>query len=170
MKSCIPKHLYKDIYHTLFESHSSYGISSLGGISQNKLKPLFITQKKCVRVMFRDNEAYFNNFLRFPRESQKLGKEFYEHEHSKPLFNDNNLLTVYQLYKYHCTLELFKIVKLRLPISLYSLFNMSNRRENYFITPNPSTSFVYQSAFVWNSCYKLSSLYNILNLAQQTQA
>ena len=165
MKSCIPKHLYKDIYHTLFESHLSYGISSWGGISQNKLKPLFITQKKCVRVMFGDNEAYFNKFITCvrtrPRESQKLGKEFYEQEHSKPLFNDNNLLTVYQLYKYHCTLEMFKIVKLRLPISLYSLFNMSNRRENYFITPNPSTSFVYQSALMWNSCYKLSSLYNI---------
>ena len=165
MKSCIPKHLYKDIYHTLFKTHLSYGISSWGGISQNKLKPLFITQKKCVRVMFGDNEAYFNKFMTCvrtrPRETQKLGKEFYQQEHSKPLFNDNNLLTVYQLYKYHCTLEMFKIVKLRLPISLYSLFNMSNRRENYFITPNPSTSFVYQSAFMWNSCYKISSLYNI---------
>ena len=32
MKCCIPKHLYKDIYHTLFESHLSYGISSWGGI------------------------------------------------------------------------------------------------------------------------------------------
>ena len=53
MKSCIPKHLYKDIYHTLFESHLSYGISSWGGISQNKLKLLFITQKKCVRVVWR---------------------------------------------------------------------------------------------------------------------
>ena len=33
---------------------------------------------------------------------------------------------------------------------------MSNIRENYFITPNPSTSFVFQSAFMWNS-----SQYNI---------
>ena len=93
--------------------------------------------------MFGDNEAYFNNFMTCvrtrPREFQKLGKEFYEQEHSKPLFNDNNLLTVYQLNTYHCTLDMFKILKLRLPISLYSLFNMSNRRENYFITPNPST-------------------------------
>ena len=100
MKSCIPKHLYKDIYHTLFESHLSYGISSWVGISQNKFKPLFITQKKCVRVMFGDNEAYFNKFMTCvrtgPRESQKLGKEFYEQEHSKPLFNYNNLLTVKQ--------------------------------------------------------------------------
>ena len=89
--------------------------------------------------MFGDNEANFNKFMTCvrtrPRESQ--------------------------LYKYRCTLEMFKIVKLRLPISLFSWFNMSNRRENYFITPNPSTSFVYQSAFMWNSCYKLSSLYNI---------
>ena len=38
MKSCIPKHLYKDVYHTLFESHLSYGISSWGGIAQHKLK------------------------------------------------------------------------------------------------------------------------------------
>ena len=153
MKSCIPKHLYKDIYHTLFESNLSYGIFSWDGISHNKLKPLFITQKKCLIGMFGDNEAYFNKFMTgvstHPRESQKLGKEFDEQEHSKPLFNDNNLLTVYQLYKYHCTLKMFKIVKFRLPISLYSLFNMSNRRENYFITPNPSTSFVYQSAFVY---------------------
>ena len=56
---------------------------------------------------------------------------------------------------------MFKIVKLRLPMTLYSLFNMSNRLENYFITPKSSKSFVYQSAFMWNSCFKLSSLYNI---------
>ena len=118
MKNCIPKHLYKDIYHILFESHLSYGISSWGGISQNKLKPLFITQKKCVRVMFGDNEVYFNKFMTCVRESQKLEKKIDEQENSKPLFNDNNLLTVYQLYKYHFTLEMFKIVKLRLPISL----------------------------------------------------
>ena len=52
-----------------------------------------------------------------PRESQQLGKE-YEQEHSKPLFNENNLLTVNQLYTYYSTLEMFKIVKLKLPISL----------------------------------------------------
>ena len=39
--------------------------------------------------------------------------------------------------------------------------NMSNRRDKYFISPNPSTSFVYQSAFMWNSCYKISSQYKI---------
>ena len=49
-----------------------------------------------MRVMFGDNEAYFNKFMACvrtrPRESQKLGNLFYEQEHSKPIFNDNNLL------------------------------------------------------------------------------
>ena len=55
--------------------------------------------------MFGDNKAYFNKFMIYvrtsPRKYQQLGKLFYEQEHSKPLFNDNNLLTVYQLYKHH---------------------------------------------------------------------
>ena len=38
---------------------------------------------------------------------------------------------------------------------------MSNRREIYFITPNPSISFVYQYEFTWNSCYEVSSQYKI---------
>ena len=43
---------------------------------------LFITQKKCLRIMFGDNEAYHNKFKTAarvrPRELQKLGAEFYE--------------------------------------------------------------------------------------------
>ena len=93
--------------------------------------------------MFGDNEAYHNKFNTAdrvrPRELQKLGAEFYELEHSKPLFNKNNLLTVHHLYKYCCLLEMFKIINLRIPIALYSLFTRSNRRENYFITNSPST-------------------------------
>ena len=59
IKKCIPKIAYKELYHTLFESH---GISARGGISLKKLEPLFITQKKCLRIMFGDNEAYHNKF------------------------------------------------------------------------------------------------------------
>ena len=79
--------------------------------------------------MFGHNEAYHNKFKTAarvrPRELQKLGAEFYELEHSKPLFNKNNLLTVHHLYKYCCLLEMFKIIKLRIPIALYSLFTSS---------------------------------------------
>ena len=51
IKKCIPKIAYKELYHTLFESHLSYGISAWGGISFKKLEPLFITQKKVLKTM-----------------------------------------------------------------------------------------------------------------------
>ena len=117
--------------------------------------------------MFGDNEAYKNKFMTCarsrPKEHQILGPEFYELEHSKKLFNENKLLTVYSLYKYHCLLELLKIVKLRMPISIYSLLYRSPRRDNYFITPKPSTSFLYQATHMWNACYKISSCPESLN-------
>ena len=159
----VPKSLHKQLYHTLFESHLSYGISVWGGVSYRKLEPIFITQKKCVRIIFGDNEAYANKFKTAVRARplgfQKLGAEFYEQEHSKPLFNENSLLTVHHLYKYHCLLEMFKIVKLKKPSSLLNLFkfNRSERLKNYFKSSlQKSTSFVYQSSFMWNACYRIT--------------
>ena len=154
----IPKENYRELYHTLFESHLGFGISVWGGISKNKLEPLFITQKKCIRIMFGDREAYLNKLCTSARTrtraDQKLGNEFYEKEHTKPLFRINNLLTVHNLYKYTCLCEMFKIVKLEHPPSLFSLFHKSPRRPEFFITPSPSSSFIYQSSHMWNSCHK----------------
>ena len=45
-----------------------------------------------------------------------------------------------------------------MPISLYSLFNRSARRENYFLTSLPSTSFIHKSAYMWNNCYRNSKV------------
>ena len=60
IRKIVPKDQYKELYHTLFESHLGFGISVWGGISNNKIGPLFITQKKCIRIMFGDKEAYLN--------------------------------------------------------------------------------------------------------------
>ena len=121
----IPENLYKQIYHTLFESHLSYGISVWGGVGANKLNPLFLAQKKCIRIIFGDTEAYLEKFRTCARTreygSQKLGVEFYEREHSKPLFVTHGLLCIQNLYRYHCILETYKILKYRQPISMYSI-------------------------------------------------
>ena len=158
IRKIVPKDQYKELYHTLFESHLGFGISVWGGISNNKIGPLFITQKKCIRIMFGDKEAYLNKMCTAARTrsiiKQQLGNEFYEKEHTKPLFKSNNLLTVHNLYKYTCLCEMFKIMKLENPHSLFSLFHRSPRRPEYFITPSPSSSFIYQSSHMWNSCRK----------------
>ena len=161
IRHVIPKQHHKELYHTLFESHLGFGISVWGGISNNRLESLFVTQKKCVRIMFGDNEAYLDKFKTAartrPLEKQRLGKDFYEKEHTKPLFKENRLLTIHNLYKYTCLMEMFKINRLESPNSLLNLFQISSRRPDYFTTPTPSTSFIYQSSNIWNSCRKTSS-------------
>ena len=110
--------------------------------SKNLLKSLFTTQKKCIRIMFGDQDAYMAKFETCARtrtfESRILGREFFQREPSKPLFCNNSLLTVHNLYKYHCIVEMFKVVKLRIPISIYELMKRSRRRDNYFISPSGS--------------------------------
>lgn len=58
-KQSIPKSQYLNIYHTLFASHLTYGITVWGGVSENSkcnnstlIDPLFITQKRCIRMLF----------------------------------------------------------------------------------------------------------------------
>ena len=96
-------HLYKQIYHSLFESHLGFAISVWGGVSINQLKPLFITQKKCIRIMFGNTEAYLEKFRTCARARpigfQKLGQDFYIKESTKPLFAKIELLTVHNLYR-----------------------------------------------------------------------
>ena len=42
IKDRIPPSIHKDLYHTLFESNLSYGITVWGGASDHKLQPLFV--------------------------------------------------------------------------------------------------------------------------------
>ena len=58
----IPENLHKDLYHTLFESSLTYGISVWGGSTNAKLLPLFKAQKKVTRVIFEDRAKYLDKF------------------------------------------------------------------------------------------------------------
>ena len=156
IKDNIPQELHKDLYHTLFESHLTYGITVWGGVSEAKLEPLFKAQKKCIRIMFGDRDAYLEKFKTSARtrslNNQKLGQEFFQKEHTKPLFNKHSIMNIHNLYLYHCINDIFSILKFRTPIALYSLFNLSSRtgKETYALTPKPSTSYVYRGSIIWN--------------------
>ena len=52
----------------------------------------------------------------------------YSKEHTKRLFNSNNLLTVKNLYNYNTLTELYKILKFRIPYSVFSNFIISDRK------------------------------------------
>ena len=157
IKDDIPSRLQKDLYHTLFESHLAYGITVWGGVSQRKLQPLFKAQKMCLRIMFGDKEAYKDKFKTCARcrpiGEQMLGSKFYSKEHTKPLFNSHQIMTVHNLYFYHCINDVSKILKFRTPMSLYSLFEISNRtgKETLIIMPKPSDSYIYRAGAIWNT-------------------
>ena len=120
---------------------------------------IFRTQKKCCRILCGDKEAYldkFNTCARTrPYKKQNLDSAFYIKEHSKPLFNTQSILTIHNLYTYHCANEIFKILKFRTPMSLYQLFELSNRKETLLITKSPSNYFVYKASFIWNAVRKV---------------
>lgn len=110
--------------------------------------------------MFGDKELFLDKFKTCararPKGSQKLPSSFYEKEHTKPLFVKNDILTVHNIYNIQCFMEIFKILKLRTPISLYSKFSRSRRstNETLLITPAPSHNFMYKSSYLWNSLKK----------------
>ena len=159
----IPDDLHKSLYHTLFESHLTYGITVWGGVTNNKLLPLFRIQKKCLRILFGDKEAYLDKFKTSARirlfEEQKLGEEFFKREHSELLFTKHSVMNVRNLFVYHCFKEIFKILKFRTPISLFEVFELSKRngRETCFINPEPLLNFTYQPALIWKCCQKSTS-------------
>ena len=148
----------------MFESHLTYGITVWGGVTYNKLLPLFRAQKKCCRIMFGDKEAYVDKFKTCVRtriyEHQRLDSKFYSQEHSKPLFNKHSLLTIHNLYSYYCAVEIFKIMKFRSPISLYHQFELSARKETLIITTHPSHHFVYKAGLIWNAARKLLQIFD----------
>ena len=129
----------------------------------------------CVRILFGNREAYLEKFRTCARtrsrDKQKLGSDFYEKQQTKPLFKKNGLLTVHSLFKHTCLLEMFKINKLESPAPLLDLFHRSPRRTDRFITPTPSTSFIYQSTKMWNDCRNTASKINFstsTNLVKST--
>ena len=71
-------------------------------------------------------------------------------------------MNVKNLYTYHCGNEMFKILKFRIPISMFDLFQLSNRagKETLLITPNSANNFLYQGSLIWNVVRDLVGMYD----------
>ena len=129
-----------------------------------KLEPLFIAQKKIIRVLFGDREAYHDKFKTCARTrtygAQKLGEEFFSKEHSKPLFIKNEVLALNNLYFYHTANEAYKIFKFQSPRVLFDEFNFSKRESKglFVITPQPSTMYTCRAGVIWNIARSITNI------------
>ena len=151
----IPKHLHRNLYYTLFESHLSYCISVWGAAAQYRISSLWTIQKQCIRVLFGDREAFLDKYNTCARSRpfglQTLGNDFYMPEHTKPLFHEKKILSIHNLYTFHCFMETYKILKFRQPRSLFDKYNLSERKPTLLISGFPSQNFIDRSTRLWNS-------------------
>ena len=123
------------------------------------IDPLHKIQKKAIRILFGDAIAFKNKFMTSartrPREDQILGQSFYIREHTKPLFKQHEILSVQNLCTYHTFMEVYKILKHQTPISMFSLYELSNRKCHghnlRLIQPKITGHFIHQSTVLWNS-------------------
>ena len=158
----IPRSEYIKIYDALFKSHLCYCISSWGGIPSSKLQCIFSIQKRCIRLLFGteysyDHSGYYETCARARKYEEHISGKNFCLEHTKPLFNNHDLLSVHNLYTYHTFLDVYKILKTHTPISLFSLYTLSKRDRN-FTLHLPSVkldismkNYVYNSSVKWNS-------------------
>ena len=161
IKKFIPNNEYLKIYNALFKSHISYCISSWGGVSKNKLEQLFSVQKRCIRLLFGkelnfDHVEFYETCARAKTYEEHMSQKTFQLEHTKPLFNELNLLTLHHLYIYHTFIDTFKILKYRTPISLSKLFRDSPNSTNMLMLIDKTRldieqrNFVFQASCTWN--------------------
>ena len=175
IKSCIPESEYLNIYRSLFLSHLTYCISAWGGVSKFKLDRLFSIQKRCLRLLFGsktsiDDSEYYSTCARVRSFQQHKEDHNYCLEHTKPLFNDKNLLTIHNLYTKHIFMETYKIMQQHTPVSMFSEFGIvpfhktCNHRLRVKVSNKLISSrinYIHNATVLWNSLIPRVLLPNI---------
>ena len=151
------------IYDALFKSHLSYCISCWGAIPSSKLQILFAIQKRCIRLLFGsefsfDHAGYYETCARIRTFEDHKSKKNYCLEHTKPLFNKQKLLCLFNLYIYHIFIDIFKILKTHTPICLFSLINQSQRGTNFLLHLPKIKLDISKNNFVFKSCTIFNNL------------
>ena len=89
LRYIFPKRILKLIYMSLIYSYINYCNIIWGGAYDIVLQPLYILQKKAIRLI--SNSHYL--------------------EHTEPLFKSLELLNIYQIFKLNCLLLVYKCIK-----------------------------------------------------------
>ena len=107
----VPLKILRKIYLALIQPYLIYCISLWGSsLHSEKMNKLFILQKKCVRII-----------------AGKTAKESGIFVHTKPIFRNLNILTIFNLYTYITATETAKILLTKSPVNIYNNFQNSVR-------------------------------------------
>ncbi len=134
VRKCVPNKILKKVYMALVQPYLMYCIPLWGSLHKsNLMQKLFILQKKCIRIISKKTEK-IDGML----------------QHTKPIFQRLKILNVFNIYNYMTACEAMKIIKTKIPSTLYSLFTRSSR-SNRFIFPLFNLTSIMNKSFVYNS-------------------
>ena len=85
---------------------------------------------------------------------QVLGSEFYSKESTKPIFQNQKILALCNIYNYQTCLEVLKILKFRRPHSLYETYQFSLRNTSNLLILPMAKNFTHTSSKMWNIAVK----------------
>ena len=140
VRSIFPKNILKMIYMSLIYTYINYCNLIWGSAAPSNIKPLFLLQKKAIRIVNRANYR----------------------EHTEPLFKKFKSLTVYQVFELNCLIFMYKCIKCNMfsefkeRIQLNSDIHDHNTRKKTFRVSNKArldickNSFLYYGLNIWN--------------------
>ena len=137
----VPRKILKMIYNALIQPYLIYCVSIWGfSLKSARMSKLFILQKKCVRIVV--------------GKTDKINGIFY---HTKPIFTNLRILTIFNLYTFFTAVEGMKILKTSSPKFLMDNFGVSERSDLLILPKFNFESFKAKS-FIFNSSKILNYL------------
>ena len=104
-----------------------------------------------------DHPEYYLTCARTRTYQQHIAPKNFTLEHTKPLFNKHSFLTIQNLYILRSLVELFKIMKLQTPVSIYTTFKFCpNTHHSKLLCPKynldiSKNNFIVNSIAMWNT-------------------
>ncbi|NRB82034.1 MAG: reverse transcriptase family protein, partial [Saccharospirillaceae bacterium] len=134
VKGYVPQKILRNIYFSLIQPYLIYCLP-IWGSNHNctEFHEIFVVQKRALRIIT-NNTAKINN----------------QYQHTKPLFQKTNILTVHNLYYYLISNECRKLIINRSPIQIYNLYNISSHSKR-LILPLYKHSIPMKLSFIFNS-------------------
>ena len=103
-----------------------------------------------------DHPEFYETCARVRTYNEHKAPVNYVLEHTKPLFNKYNILSLDNLYKYHSFMEVFKLLKYKAPKSLSELLITSTRAHILIFNlpkirlDKTKQNFVFSASLNWN--------------------
>ena len=115
-------------------SHLSYCIICWGGVPDHRLSKIFAIQRRCIKLSFGkitnlNHKEYYLTYARARTIDQHRDERSYCLEHTKPLSNEQGIVTIHKLYLYHTFMETFKILTSFSPTSIRELLKFVPRSD-----------------------------------------